>query len=103
MPLLGMPPTGALVAHLPGACAVKISVTFCDIALTLAALHVEPSWLERILFGRVELDDLVTAVPSIAGGRLWIFDSTGRRVRNARIVAAIESARQRAEREQRVA
>lgn len=77
----------------PGEVAVKIAVTFIDAALTLAAVHIEPSLLERILFGATVLDDMVVGRPAPGGGRTWLHDSTGRRVQSNRIVNAIERAR----------
>lgn len=76
---------------------MTITVTFCDRALTLAAIHCEPSWLERLLLGAKTLNDLVIGRPAPGGSLLWIHESTGRRVRSRRIVDAIELARRRCE------
>lgn len=74
-------------------CAVKLSVTFCNDALTWAAVRSVPTWLERFLLGEEETDQLVVGVPGCTGGLIWIFDSSGRIVDDMRMVGAIEASR----------
>lgn len=74
-------------------CAVKLSVTFCNDALTWAAVRSVPTWFERYLLGVEESDRLVVGVPGCTGGLIWIEDGSGRIVRDMRLVAAIETSR----------
>jgi len=80
---------------------MTLTVTFIDPALTIAVVLVEPSWIDRVLFGARAIEDMACAATALSGGRLWIWDSTGKRIANRRIVAAIERARNSAEAEQR--
>src|SRR5262249_32162690 len=82
---------------------VRIGVAFHDAALSLASIRLTPSRLDRWLFGAVELDDLVAARQIPGGGLLWLHGSTGRRIVNDRIVAAIERQRLRERAQQRLA
>ncbi len=82
---------------------MKCRVSFCDAALTLAAVNVRPAWWDRLLFGSVELDFLAVGVASVGGGLVWLYDSTGRRVTSRSIVAALERERRRVEAGQRTA
>lgn len=82
---------------------MRVTVTFCDPALTLASIRVEPSRLARLFFRTVELHDLVVARPCPEGGLLWLYDSTGRRVLDHRVIVAIERTRAREFAHQRLA
>lgn len=82
---------------------MKIRVSFCDAALTLAAVHVRPAWWDRVLFGASELDSMAVAVADPGGARRWLWDTRGRRITNRHIVAALERERRRLEAEQRLA
>ncbi len=80
---------------------MTITVAFIAPALTIAAVCVHPSWIDRVLFGARSLEDMACAAADPSGGRLWLWDSTGRRISNRRIVAVIERARSSAEAAQR--
>ena len=68
-------------------------VTFFGRRLNSAMVRAEPSLLDRLL-GRSPVVHYVCAVPAIGGGRLWIHDTIGVRVRvRARLAADIERAR----------
>lgn len=82
---------------------MRARVSFCDAALTLAAVHVRPAWWDRLLFGASELDSMAASVADPGGARRWLWDSTGRRIANSSIVAALERERRRVEAEQRIA
>lgn len=71
---------------------MQVIVNFDNSALTIAAVHLVPSWLDRLLLVR-ERDDVAIAVPDIAGGRRWHWDSTGRRITSRRVVDALEDER----------
>jgi len=72
---------------------MKVTVTFMDNARRTAAINVRPSLLDRLLLGARELQDMACAAVHDDGGRLWLWDSTGRRITNRRIVATIERSR----------
>lgn len=66
---------------------MKIRISFCDHALTLAAVHIERNWLERWWVGPRETDDLVELHAGI-----WTWWSTGRAVTQQRVVHAVQRA-----------
>lgn len=74
-------------------CAVKLSVTFCNDALTWAAVRSAPTWLERYLLGEEETDRMIVGVVSCDGALIWIEDGSGRIVDDMRLVGAIEASR----------
>ena len=74
---------------------MTITVMFETPELDRARVHFQPSWPARRLLRRRPHEDFVIAVPAIDGGRLWISDFTGRRVRDRAIVRAIELQRAR--------
>jgi len=76
---------------------MTITVTFIDKAMALAHVWSAPSWIDRMLFGARLIDGLACATAAPSGGRLWLWDSTGRRIADRRIVAAIERARRGAD------
>lgn len=80
---------------------MTITVTFIDKAMALAHVWSAPSWIDRMLFGARLIDGLACATAAPSGGRLWLWDSTGRRIADRRIVAAIERARSSSEGAQR--
>lgn len=67
---------------------MRIRVAFCDAKLTLASVHMSPSWIEW-MSGKPERDDI--AVMATAGA--WHWDSTGRLITDKRVVDALERAR----------
>lgn len=71
---------------------MRISVTFLDEQLRRAALRIEPSWWRRWLLGAEETDEIILAVTGLNGGTIWIRDSSGRRIREQRIVDEIDHA-----------
>lgn len=72
---------------------MRVTVAFADAALTIAAVHLEPAWWDRLLFGARQGQDFAVAVRDIGGGRCWIWDSTGRRIEHRRVVDALEDER----------
>lgn len=81
---------------------MTITVTFANAAATLAAVRIEPHRIRRI-FGAEVRYELATGVTTIAGGTLWVWDTTGRPVKERRIVEALERAQTKALGERRVA
>lgn len=70
---------------------MRVTVTFCDAALTLAAVRIQPNWIER-LCGLRDFDDLAR----ISDYGSWVWDSPfARPIASRRIVDAIELARRR--------
>lgn len=75
---------------------MRVRVSFIGESLVLASVHAAPSLLER-LWSR-DLEAMAVAVPEPGGGRLWLWDDSGRRITSRRIVAALEQERGRVER-----
>lgn len=71
---------------------MRASIVFLDTSLTRAALHLEPSRLERWFLGRAPQDIVITAVADLASGRIWIRETTGRRITSRKTLEAIDRA-----------
>ena len=80
---------------------MTICVAFLHADLTVARVYIEPSLLERRVLGAVDSAETAVAVADPAGGRRWLYDKTGQRIRSARIVAAIERQRRIDEQQRR--
>jgi len=90
----------ALIASLRIAPSVRVS--FMDARLTLASVHVRNGLLARLLGAPAVSHEIAAAVPSVDGGRLWIYDQTARRIRCPHCIDAIERERTRVSAEQRL-